>query len=245
MEISLQDIYKNLLRIRDWSLVTKASVCHSVIITSASYSPWGDDVEFLSVYDIIRGNTLVDLYRCYELWSLVRQMASVEGDILEIGVWRGGSGCLMAKRAQAVAPSKKVFLCDTFEGVVKASEHDTKYIGGEHSDTSVDTVLGLAGKAGVNNIEVLKGMFPEKTAHLIADRKFCLCHIDVDVYESARDIANWVWPRISVGGCLIFDDYGFPTCDGIRRYVDETFPRTGSLFIHNLNGHAVIIKMRD
>ena len=72
---------------------------HTRLHPDASYAPWLSDAEFLNVYERIRSFTLVDIYRCYELWTLARQCNGVEGAILEVGVWRGGTGCLLAKAA--------------------------------------------------------------------------------------------------------------------------------------------------
>jgi O-methyltransferase len=211
----------------------------------ATYSPWEDDKAFLSVFREIKKNknTLVDRFRCYELWSLVGQTAKLGGDILEVGVWRGGTGCLMAYRAQAAGSPLRTYLCDTFTGVVKAGVKDSAYRGGEHSDTSIDVVKELAQTLRVSNIEVLQGIFPEDTGDRIADRVFGLCHIDVDVYASARDVLNWVWPRLLVGGVVVYDDYGFSGCSGVTRLVNEEMSRPGAITLHNLNGHAVMIKV--
>ena len=53
----------------------------------------------------IKQNTLVDVYRCYELWSLAVRCAELPGDTLEVGTWRGGTGALLAA---AIAARKKV-----------------------------------------------------------------------------------------------------------------------------------------
>src|SRR5271155_426728 len=90
------------------------------VIPYTSYAPWRADEKFQAVHEKIIHNTLVDIYRCYELWQLIDQCPT-EGDLLEVGVWRGGTGALLAARARDVAPSAQVFLCDTFEGVVKSS----------------------------------------------------------------------------------------------------------------------------
>lgn len=45
-----------------------------------------------------------------------------------------------------------------------------------------------------------------------------------------------------VGGIDIYDDYGFETCDGITRLVNERYVHDGAVTLHNLNGHAVVIK---
>jgi hypothetical protein len=56
------------------------------------YTPWNIDNNFMEVYKLIQKYTLVDIYRCYELWSLVRQVAKLDyGALVEVGVWKGGS----------------------------------------------------------------------------------------------------------------------------------------------------------
>ena len=93
---------------------------YETILPSATYSPWNTDAQFLSTYELIKHNTLVDIYRCWELWTLVQQTAKCHGAILEVGVWRGGTGALMAVANRMVSPVAPVYLCDTFAGVVKA-----------------------------------------------------------------------------------------------------------------------------
>lgn len=112
----------------------------------ATYAPWREDEAFISIYEKVKKNTLVDIYRLYSLWISCRETAKCgRGDIAEIGVWRGGSGALLAY-GMKLSPAKesgKVYLCDTFQGVPKAGAEDTCYTGGEHSDTNLETVEEL------------------------------------------------------------------------------------------------------
>lgn len=215
---------------------------HQVIIPFATYSPWLTNREFVDAYSAITDHTLVDLFRCYELWSLAKQSCKIEGDILEVGVWRGGSGAILAE-AVRLDTSKRVYLADTFQGVVKAGENDPKYIGGEHNDTSEGLVRQLLFSQSLSNCDLLVGTFPESTGHQVRG-KLSLVHCDVDVYESARDVFNWCAPRLSVGGAFVFDDYGFSGCEGVAMLCEEIAEREDYLFMHNLNGHAVLVKIR-
>lgn len=216
---------------------------HSVVIPVATYSPWRTDPGFQDVYASIKGNTLVDIYRCHDLWSLIGQLDKIPGDILEVGVWKGGTGCLMAARASRLATRKQVFLCDTFSGVVKASEKDTLYSGGEHSDSTRHEVEVLAARLRLDNISILPGIFPEDTGANIEARKFSFCHIDVDAYLSAKDVLAWVTPRLAMHGMVVFDDYGFFGCEGVTRLVNELSGVPDFHILTNLNGHAVMLKI--
>jgi O-methyltransferase len=213
------------------------------IFSQATYSPWQSDADFVQAFAEVKSYTLVDQYRCYELWMLAGQIGELPpGDILEVGVWRGGTGCLIARRCTLDRSSSAVFLCDTFKGVVLAGGHDTAYVGGEHADTAKSVVLDLAGRMALTNVRILEGIFPVDTAEEIEDRTFRFCHIDVDVYESALHTFEWVWPRLVPGGIVVFDDYGFYSCAGVTGLVNEMRGKPDRVVIYNVNGHAVVIK---
>ena len=242
MTLTPQDVFNALPIVRDARLALSTAMPCSVVVPFATYSPWLGDAEFQATYEAIRPNSLVDQYRCYELWRLVEQTVRLGGDILEVGVWRGGTGCLMAARAKALRAPATVYLCDTFKGVVKAGDKDPGYKGGEHADTSADMVGALAARLMLPNVRILEGVFPDDTGDELAAHSFALCHIDVDVYKSARAVVEWVWPRLAVGGVVVYDDYGFAGCDGVTQLVNERAGQSGALTLHNLNGHAVVVK---
>jgi O-methyltransferase len=243
MQMTAQQVFEMLPRVRNKAITGTPDPAfpHAVVVPFATYAPWMGDPAFLRLYGQVREHTLVDLYRCWELWQLVPQLASLSGDILEVGVWRGGTGCLMAHRASEAGARKRVHLCGTF-GAGKAGRAATTDRGGEHADTSVDQVRALMKATGAGNVELHKGMFPEETGAALEGLEFSLCHIDVDAYQSAGDVLDWVWPRLQVGGVVVFDDYGFYGCEGVTRLVAERAATPGCLTLHNLNGHAVMLK---
>jgi O-methyltransferase len=208
----------------------------------ATYSPWLGDEAFMTTYEAIRRNTLVGEWSCAELWSLVAEVRDVPGAIVEVGVWRGGTGALMAARAQHLGITDPVYLCDTWQGVVKTGAEDPYYHDGKHDDTSIEVVRALVGKLNLGNVELLQGIFPDDTADRVTTDAVRLCHIDVDVYNSAKDVFAWIWPRLSPGGVVVFDDYGGPATVGIGRFVDEQRMLADRIVIHNTNGHGIVIK---
>lgn len=248
----LKRILKNILDnyyLKKGSLVllkptqTNLSKEYAEVFTNATYSPWATDAKFLEVYNQVSNHTLVDVYRCYELWHLAKEVSQLEGDFLEVGVWKGGTGAIIASAAQLTSSTSKIFLCDTFEGVVKASKKDNVYQGGEHSDTSVEIVTSLNSKLGLDNTEILVGIFPDDSANKVSNNRFKFCHIDVDVYVGAKEITEWVWDRLAIGGMVIYDDYGFKGTTGVKNFVNEQIGLKDRIVFQNLNGHAVIVKV--
>lgn len=212
------------------------------VLIGDGYAPWALNEDFLETYEAIRNHTLVDIYRCYELYQLVGEVSSIEGDIVEVGVWRGGTGAILAASAERKKPEANVWLCDTFRGVAKAGRFDAWYRGGEHGDTSAQLVADLMRSLSLSHWDLLEGIFPEETAFRIGDRKIALCHIDVDVYQSASDTVCWLLPRMPSGGVVVFDDYGYSTCKGITRLVEQLRGSGDWIVLHNLNKHAVLIR---
>jgi len=211
----------------------------------STYAPWSTDIEFKNVYDVIYPYTMVDIYRCYELWQLISQIKKINGAIIEIGVWKGGTAGLICKKADIEGLNRKIYLADTFKGVAKASNKDERYKGGEHADTSARTVKNLlSDKLHLNNFRILEGIFPDETSHLIDEDVFGFCHIDVDTYDSAKDIVDWIWPKLRIGGILVYDDYGFIGTNGITNFVNEESLKKDRLVIHNLNAHGIVIKLK-
>jgi O-methyltransferase len=236
------------IRLMDWPfsfLSRRLGSSYQIIVPSNTYAPWVKDQDFQKIFWGNKKHSLINIYQAWELWKTVENTSQVPGDILEVGVWRGSTSIIMGSKLKQINASKTIFACDTFEGVVKAGNHkDNFYKGGEHNDTSLEFTRTRIAAHQLSNITLRKGIFPEQTGHLIADRTFSLCHIDVDAFDSGKDILEWVWLRMNIGGVVIFSDYGFPLTRGITLLVDEQTAYDDRLVLHNLNGNGIIIKIK-
>jgi O-methyltransferase len=234
-------LFKVAARLRKIELKDYNKGCsHAQILPVASYSPWLDNEEFKTIFENIKYHTLVDIYRCYELYMLAKQVHNIEGNILEVGVWKGGTAKLLR---QFVTGNQNIYLADTFTGVVKASKEDSLYKGGEHSDTSESIVRNLFAKDVESNTIFLKGIFPEDTGSVVKDVQFKFVHIDVDTHDSAKDTFHFVWQQVVQGGIVVFDDYGFNGCEGVTNFFNE-LTIENAIKLYNINGHGVIIKTK-
>jgi O-methyltransferase len=218
---------------------------YELIAPQSEYAPWQLDPVFCDSTWHTVGHTLCDMYRLWELWKLTEQVGKLYGDILEVGTYKGGSSATIGLQANRVCPEATIYLCDTFKGIVKCGEHETSDAiqDGQHV-ASIEDVLKVLDSLKVKNTKILSGIFPEDTQHLIPmNTTFRLCHIDVDVYESAKCVFEWVWPKLVTHGIVVFDDYGFRDCDGVTKLVEDMMLDKDKHIFHNLNGHAILVKL--
>jgi len=183
---------------------------------------------------------MLDSVRLYTLWSLIKNIKGKNGIIIEIGTWRGGSSMLIAHRLINLKMNNMFYAFDTFEGVVKASFIDNFYNNGEHNDTDLNYVNKVFDKLNLMLPKVLTGIFPDDTGNEVSDNVSFL-HIDVDTYQSAKDIFNFCQNKFTDKAVIIFDDYGFFETNGITILCNELKNKKNMTFIHNLNGHGIFL----
>ena len=198
---------------------------------------WDDDPAFVRLFDQLIGYTLVDKVRCFMLYQCTKNSARIAGDIAEIGVFRGGTAKLLAKTS---APAgKTVHLFDTFAGMPAVDAGADLHQAGDFASTSIEAVQAYLHDC--SNVCFYKGVFPS-TAQPIEQRMFALVHIDVDIYTSVLSCCAFFYPRMERGGMMIFDDYGFWSCPGAKKAVDEFFVGKPEVPIYLPTGQCLVIR---
>ena len=181
--------------------------------------------------------TLLGAERGRVLWDALQERAALVGEVLELGVYKGGSALLLHR----AAPTRQLHLFDTFSGhPVHDGQHDDPHAhpAGRFADTNVNEVAALFRGAPV---AIHRGVFPFSAQYWHPAPALVVAHIDADLYDSIRAACELLWPWVVPGGVMIFDDYGFPDCQGAKRAVDEYaiahglalfLPGTGQCLIH-------------
>tara|TARA_B100000902_G_scaffold399521_1_gene470777 strand:- start:17 stop:781 length:765 start_codon:yes stop_codon:yes gene_type:complete len=214
-----------------------------VFISEAFYAPWKEDIEFQKYYRKYANLTMLDQVRLYTFWEAIENIESIDGDVIEVGSWKGGVSFLMAEKIRSMKQNKTVFAYDTFHGVVKSGIHDPYYKDNEHDEASLDEFNANIEKFKTINIEVFSGIYPDSFTNNISDNiKYSLAHIDVDTFQSAYDSFKYIWHRLSKNGIVIFDDYGFHQTNGIRICISQIRKEFNCSFFYLQCGQAVIIK---
>jgi len=177
------------------------------------------------------------------------------GDVVECGVWRGGSMMAVAETLLALGKTDiNLFLYDTFEGMSAPTEHDVDFgsqpaadllqstkVGTSHSNiwcyASMEDVranLQITGYPS-NRLHFIKGQV-EDTLPLNAFRhpKIAMLRLDTDWYASTKVELEVLYNLVAKRGFIIIDDYGH--WRGARKAVDEFCLAVGiSPILHRLD----------
>ncbi len=183
------------------------------------------------------------LYTLYQAIKNVDHLIAAGSSIAEVGVYRGGSSYFMASVIAEVLGHKPVMHCfDTFEGHPDdiVPELDGWHEPGGLSGTTYEQVKTYLSE--FERVTVHRGRFQDNCKK-VANSRFCLAHIDVDIYTATSDSLMFFHKTLMPGGIIIVDDYGFTSCPGARKAVGEFLKTTpGYIMFEILTGQAILIR---
>jgi O-methyltransferase len=193
--------------------------------------------EFLPLYERCKPFTMTSLERMYGLFKSVEHVVrnNIPGDLVECGVWKGGS-CMLAALALAHFgdTTRDIYLYDTFAGMPAPGEEDVDYVDQHAALRLSEKWPSFDAMANAPLDEVRRNLlsvgYPAERIVFVQGRveqtiprtippQIALLRLDTDWYESTRHEMDHLYPRLAVGGALIVDDYGH--WKGCRRAVDE------------------------
>jgi len=191
---------------------------------------------FQSVQEI----TLSGLERVAALRQAVEYIVrnNIPGDVVECGVWKGGSMVAIARTLlEQKSDVRRLYLFDTFNGMTAPTPADEDLRGAnaqslleaaqDHKTSAniwavapLESVKGVMQVTGYDSQKVVyvEGRV-EDTIPAQAPSQIALLRLDTDWYESTYHELVHLFPRLSVGGVLLLDDYGH--WQGARRAVDQ------------------------
>lgn len=164
--------------------------------------------------------TLLDTARICNLIKYAdRANTTLDGNAVfaEFGSYKCGGGELI----NLACPNRTLYLIDSFQGMPPTStENGDTHIEGQFSDVDF---IGTAGyfKMLHQNVRLIKGFSPSVFDFFDEKTRFTFIHVDVDIYSSCKDAAQFFWPRLLDGGYMLWDDYGFESCRGAKNFIDE------------------------
>ncbi|QEH42095.1 TylF/MycF/NovP-related O-methyltransferase [Chitinophaga sp. XS-30] len=193
----------------------------------------------------VKPYTMTSAERVFSLVEAVRYVneSGITGDIVECGVWKGGSMLAVAETLVSMQDTDRtLYMYDTFGGMPEPEEVDRDFRGEQASaqlerdtDKEASVVWAYANLATVqatmgqssypeDKIRYVAGKVEETIPETLPER-IALLRLDTDWYSSTKHELIHLFPRLEPGGILIIDDYGH--WKGARQAVDEYFAETG------------------
>jgi O-methyltransferase len=172
------------------------------------------------------GETMIGLRRLDSLQHCVLDVLqrNIKGDLIETGVWRGGAAIFMRSLLKVYGDTKRtVWAADSFQGLPQARPNspdngDPHWAYAELA-VSLDEVKANFAKYGAldDQVRFLVGWFRDTLPYAPIDA-LSIVRLDGDMYDSTMDALEALYPKLSIGGYLIVDDFGLPGC---RAAVEE------------------------
>jgi predicted O-methyltransferase YrrM len=202
---------------------------------------WWRDEEFWKDFSRLSPKYPYTAERKYLLRELARYTRGLPGCLAECGVYEGASAYFLAE----ARPDAVIHLFDRFEGLPEPGEEDAvtdpEVFRWAPGDFRARLSVLSSNLRSFDNIRVHRGDIPE-VLQCVADERFCLVHIDVDLYRPTLDSLQFFYPRVVPGGVIVLDDYGFATCPGAHRAVREFMADKPEYVIHAPTGQGIIFR---
>ncbi|PZV15273.1 MAG: macrocin O-methyltransferase [Pseudanabaena sp.] len=197
------------------------------------------DLDARNIISKVQNYTMTSVERRFALINTIRYISTnqIAGDIVECGVWKGGSMMAVAYTLiQMEDLGRDLHLFDTFSGMAEPSEKDISISGTlathELNNTKKEDEKSVWCYADLETVRtaLYSTDYPKEKIHFIqgkvedtipdrAPDQIALLRLDTDWYESTRHELEHLFPRIVEGGVIIIDDYGH--WQGAKQAVDE------------------------
>ncbi len=179
-----------------------------------------------------QAHSMIGLERMNNIQHCVEQVIAdgVPGDLIETGVWRGGATIFMRALLKAHGVTdRNVWVADSFQGLPTPNVRKYPWDFGLYFSkfktlaVSADEVRSNFERYGLldDQVRFLEGWFRDTLPTAPID-KLAVLRLDGDLYESTMDALVNLYPKLSVGGYAIIDDYVIPACaKAVKDYRKE------------------------
>lgn len=225
------------------------STKHQTTITDPVTPDIDKDPVFLDLLEQVLPYTMTSKEALFALYTATNYIIdrNIPGDIVECGVWRGGSALLAALIMKMRNVSdRKVYLYDTFKGMTAPTEVDVDKRGNvgfemmEKYSDDIGWCYALLEEVQTTfsahnfefEVKFVQGDVVE-TLKTTTPEAISILRLDTDWYESTAAEFQHLYPRLSIGGILIIDDYG--AWAGARQATDEYFQQVPSPMLKRID----------
>lgn len=194
------------------------------------------DKKFLEYYDSFEWKSFNSLDRKYTIRELLKLTEWLSGDAVECGWFKWATSYIIL---QNISPEKTLHIFDSWEWLSKPNEIDGTYWQEANLTSSEETIR--KNLESFSNVQYYKWWIPSRFNE-IAGKDISFLHIDVDLYDPTKDSIEQLYAQVQSWGVIVCDDYGFTTCPGARKAMDEFAEKHNLKILWLTTGQGVIIK---
>ena len=202
------------------------------------------------VWETIKPYTLLSSERVINNIHSINDLCgkNIPGDIVEIGVWKGGSVMSMLMALNNNGERRHVHLYDTFQGMTPPTEYDILTKHNVHYDIVIATepkhkcIVEIDSvKQNISNIRYPPYYIHYHVGDIMKTTEYplsiALLRLDTDFYDSTKFELEHFYPLVSSGGIIIIDDYGF--WKGARKATDEFLIDKSNIVLNKIDDTGV------
>jgi hypothetical protein len=215
------------------------------------------DPAFRTAYDAVRGSHQYDQYaspqtiswRLHTLVWAAKCGLHLEGDFVECGVFKGDMSWVISRTVDFAAKSKQLYLYDTYDGFVDKYSSDADF---PENPGFIDYANQFYRDPGLyayvcnrfknrSDIKVIKGIVPD-VLHQECPEKISFLHIDLNSPAAEIGALEILFPRMSSGAMLVFDDYGWKQFHRQKEAEDAYMRDLGYEILELPTGQGLVVK---
>lgn len=183
-------------------------------------------------------------WRIYLCCWAAAQACRLPGDFVECGVSTGITARAIAEYVGFAALQKSFYLFDTFEGIPEEQiQSGEEALAKSKNERHYFDCFELVQNTFSNfpNIHPIKGIVPGSLKDASIDQVAYL-HIDMNIAAPEVAAIEYFWPKMAVGGLVIFDDYGGLAHGLQKQSLDEWAVRNGQQILTLPTGQGLLLK---
>lgn len=213
--------------------------------------------EFASALEAVRGSHIYDQYNgpgtiAWRLHTLVwaaEQALHVSGDFVECGVFKGDMSWVLLQILGSRMQDRTVLLYDSFEGFSPRLAKPDDYPDNPGFIEFANKIYGQDGLyesvrarfSAFPNVAVIRGFLPE-TLNQRMPARIAYLHIDLNSPDAEIACLDHLFDRVSPGGVIVFDDYGWRAFRPQKEAEDEFFAARGYSVLELPTGQGLVVK---
>jgi Macrocin-O-methyltransferase (TylF) len=180
------------------------------------------DAVFERNYILAEPHTMLMKAQVRSVYDRLLETRHLPGDCIEFGGYCGGLSFFLGLCIRDLGLAKRVIMLDSFQGLPQTDGAlDGPFERGMMVSDLQSVVRARTALQLDDVVEIRAGWFEDTLPRMPPAARFCLAHLDADVYASTKSALRYLLPRLVPGGAVVLDDCLFFGATGVLRAACE------------------------